>query len=271
MMKNLIVLKEYSMDIKIIVAAHKVCEMPTESMYYPIHVGAYKKPFIGYQKDCEGGAHISQKNPTYCELTGIYWAWKHLKADYIGLVHYRRLFRSKGLIYKKTMKHVLKQKQLEKMLKKWDLILPKKRNYMIESVYSHYCHTHYQKDLDEAGRVVKELYPDYYEAYQKRMQSRSAHMFNMFIMKWELFDQYCSWIFPLLEELEKRLDLTGYTPFEARVYGRISELMLDVWIEKNQLTYKEIPFMYIGKVDWGKKIMGFLKAKFWGVRYTESF
>ena len=84
--------------VKIIVAAHKVFRMPQDEMYIPLHVGAQGKsgpngePLdLGYVKD-NTGDNISLKNPGYCELTGLYWAWKNLSSDYIGLAHYRRHF-----------------------------------------------------------------------------------------------------------------------------------------------------------------------------------
>lgn len=258
------------MDIKVIVATHKKADMPTDQIYYPVQVGALGKKYIGYQKDCKGD-NISAKNPTYCELTGMYWAWKNLPADYIGLVHYRRLFRRHEFCWKQNLDTVLTKAEAEEILQECDVILPKKRNYLIETVYSHYCHTHHQRDLDEAAQVLKELYPDYYPVYLQTINRTSAHMFNMFIMKRDKFDAYCEWMFPILEELETRLDLTGYTPFEARVYGRISELLLDVWIEKNEIVYEELPVAYIGTVRWDKKIIGFLRAKFLGKGYKESF
>ena len=71
--------------------------MPKDEMYLPVHVGAEGKDDIGYQKD-NTRDNISVKNPFFCELTGLYWAWKNLDADYIGLAHYRRHFTSKKLI-----------------------------------------------------------------------------------------------------------------------------------------------------------------------------
>ena len=71
----------------IVVAAHKKYRMPSDPLYLPIHVGAEGKkdakgnPLdFGYQKD-NVGDNISIKNPRYCELTGIYWAWKNLDSD----------------------------------------------------------------------------------------------------------------------------------------------------------------------------------------------
>lgn len=61
--------------------------MPDDKIYMPLHVGREGKSDLGYQGD-NTGDNISLKNANYCELTGLYWAWKNLNADYIGLVHY---------------------------------------------------------------------------------------------------------------------------------------------------------------------------------------
>ena len=73
------------------VATHKKYWMPEDEVYLPLHVGAEGKADLGYTKD-NTGDNISVKNPNYCELTGMYWAWKNLNCEYIGLCHYRRYF-----------------------------------------------------------------------------------------------------------------------------------------------------------------------------------
>ena len=79
-------------NIKVIVAAHKKYQMPNEKMYIPVQVGAEgKKKIEGYIQDNTEN-NISFKNPYFCELTGLYWTWKNLDSDFIGLVHYRRYF-----------------------------------------------------------------------------------------------------------------------------------------------------------------------------------
>ena len=79
-------------NIKMIVATHKKYEMPKDLMYVPLQVGADgKEKITDYEQD-NIGDNISSKNPYFCELTGLYWAWKNLDADYIGLSHYRRHF-----------------------------------------------------------------------------------------------------------------------------------------------------------------------------------
>lgn len=79
-------------NIKLIVATHKSYEMPQDdNLYIPLHVGKKGKKDLGYLGD-DTGDNISEFNPYYCELTGVYWAWKNLDYDYLGLVHYRRYF-----------------------------------------------------------------------------------------------------------------------------------------------------------------------------------
>lgn len=257
------------MDIKIIVATHKQYKMPQDDIYLPLHVGAEGKNSIGFSGD-NTGENISIKNPFWCELTGLYWAWKNLKCDYLGLVHYRRHFKGKTKSNDKFDK-IIKRQELETLLKKTDIILPTKRHYFIETLYSHYKHTHYIEDLEKSKEMLKEKYPQYLYAFDVVMKRRTGHMFNMFIMKKELADSYCSFIFDILFELEKQTNPSQYNKYQARLYGYISELLLDVWIMQNNLKYKEVPFINMEKTKWLKKGSSFLKAKFLGKKYDGSF
>lgn len=247
------------MDIKIIVATHKKYWMPSDDIYLPVHVGKKGKTDLGYQGD-DTGDNISDKNTNYCELTGLYWAWKNLKADYKGLSHYRRHFMVKGSKGTKEEK-VLNRQQLEDLLKKTDIILPNPRNYFIETNYSQYVHAHHAQDLDVTRQILNEKYPDYVKAFDETMKSTIGHRFNMFIMKSELFDSYCEWMFDILFELEKRLDISDYSAYDARVFGFVSERLLDIWIKTNKLTYINIPVEFMEKQNWLVKGTKFLERK----------
>ena len=111
-------------NIKIIIATHKKYWMPQDDMYLPIHVGAEGKTLdLGYQKD-NVGENISKKNANYCELTGLYWVWKNLDADFIGLAHYRRHF-CLNKIKGGKKESIITKKQVEELLKDVDILLPK--------------------------------------------------------------------------------------------------------------------------------------------------
>lgn len=265
--------------VKIVVATHKAYAMPTDEMYIPIHVGATLHPDLdlGYQKD-NVGDNISEKNDSYSELTGLYWAWKNLDAPYIGLAHYRRHFGAKHHRGKNRMDWIIKSDELLPLLDDYDIILPKKRHYYIESLYSHYKHTHYANQLDATREVISELYPDYLDTYDQVLAQTSGYMFNMVVMKKELLDQYCTWLFNILFALEKKMGSEKLSSFQQRFYGRVSEIIFNVWLQQqiklgtiSPDRIKELPLVYIEGVNWWKKGVAFLKAKFFHKRYENSF
>lgn len=257
-------------DIKVIIAAHKNYQMPEDEMYVPLHVGAEGKfdedgnPLeLGYIKD-NTGDNISEKNSEFCELTGLYWAWKNLKAEYIGLAHYRRHFvmKRKGDKWDKVANKKFIDYEFEKHGA--DVILPKPRNYFIETNYSQYVHAHHAEDLDTTKAIIEELYPEYLDSWNAVMESTKGHRFNMFIMKYDLFCNYMEWLFGILFELEKRLDISDYTDNDKRVFGFVAERLLDVWIDTNMIDYLELPVEFMENENWIKKGSKFLKRKFLG-------
>ena len=125
--------------------------------------------------------------------------------------------------------------------------------------------------FNQLASSLKSKYPDYIPAYEKAMSSTKAHMFNMFIIKKELADKYCEWLFDILFELEKEIDTSGMSTFDARLFGRVSELLFNVWLLKNNIKYTEINHIHMEPIDWTKKISGFLSAKFLGKKYSKSF
>ena len=253
------------MDIKILVAAHKPYWMPADDVYLPLHVGRSGKEAIGFAGD-DTGENISHKNANYCELTGLYWAWKNLQADYIGLCHYRRYFtRSNPRNCDKKRQAILTRKEWEELCARQPIIVPDKRRYYIETNRSHYNHAHYAKDLDMTEKIIQEKYPAYSDAFAMVMSRTWAHMFNMFVMRRDYFDSYCAWLFDVLQELENRTDISGYNAVEARIYGYISELLLDVWLEANNLTACEQNVSFLEPQNWLKKGGLFVKRKFVGV------
>lgn len=247
--------------------------MPKDEIYLPLHVGREGKDDLGYTGD-NTGDNISQKNPSYCELTGLYWAWKNLEADYVGLAHYRRHFTVKSRSQQKKlgmMNSVLTGEELEPLLKKYRILVPKKRNYYIETLYSHYEHTHYKEHLDITREIIAEMYPDYLEEFDKVMKQRGGYMFNMYIMEKQLSDEYCQWLFSILFELENRLQDKEYSFFQGRFYGRVSEIIFNVWLMHQNIPYGEVPYMHMEKINWWKKGTAFIKAKLFGKRYEGSF
>jgi hypothetical protein len=272
------ILDEGSNDpsITIAVATHKPYRMPVDSVYLPLHVGAALHPEVLVSMAGDNtGDNISAKNNYYSELTGLYWLWQNNHSAYKGLVHYRRLLGfadiSKRIFQRDQYKKIANGGEFERLLKGCDIILAKRRNYYIETVYSHYSHTFESKHLDLCREVMKENASQYVAAWDRSMAARGAHMFNMFVMKRSKFNDYCEFVFSILEEMEKRLSPSQYDAFDARYLGRVSELLMDPWLETNGYSYKELPVISPEPINWFKKGGAFLMAKFGGRKYGKSF
>ena len=250
-------------EIKISVATHKQYEFPSDEMYVPIHVGkAINNIDLGILGD-DKGDNISEKNPTFCELTALYWAWKNSFFDdskYCGLVHYRRFF--KGYKSKLKDQYIASQDEILNELKDVDVIIPKKRNYYVETIDKHYKNAHHEKDLIETRKIILEKYPDFVNSFDVIMNQKKLHLFNMFVMKKELFYEYCEWLFSIIFELEKRIDISNYSPYQKRVFGFIAERMFNVWVLNKKLKVKELKTINIDGENLFVKAYGLLKRKF---------
>ncbi len=236
--------------IKIFVAYHKDAQRIESKILTPIHVGrALASNDIKAQlQDMIGddtGDNISYKNPNYCELTALYWAWKNTDTDYIGLCHYRRLFNLNfynaiDTTYSFDPKFLTKIKMddnsIEELVKSFDIILPSIYNTHPFGLpkqkmtnYDFYCQEHTKEHLDAVISIIQKDYPEYTEALEKYLQSQKSFFFNMFLMKREYFDQYMNWLFDILNKLEKILPIPEDS-YQSRIYGFIAERLLNVFI-----------------------------------------
>lgn len=271
-------------DIKIIIATHKKYEMPTEDIYLPLHVGAEgkkdetgKQLDFGYQRDNEGD-NISSLNYCFGTQCAMYWAWKNLKADYVGLVHYRRYFTQGKVDPDNRLASILNREQLEHLLEDYKVIVPRKRKYYIFTIYDQYTSTMNggKEQLDTTRSIIGELSPEYLNSFDKYMKCRSGYVFNMMILPKTLFDDYCKWLFSVLFELYKRIDQTGMSDFDKRYAGRISERLFNVWLlakmEEGCLSKSDIKeLQYTEEVNWKKKVKSFVMAKVFKKKYGASF
>lgn len=223
-----------SKEIAIIIATHKPYAYPDDPGYIPLHVGSAlsKNKELGIIKD-DVGDGMSELNPYFCELTGMNWFIKTKPAENFGLVHYRRYFRSprKGMEFNNH--RIASSRELLDLLEKYDIILPKPRNYVIEDIRVHYNNAHYKEDLDITEQVIAEHFPEYMPSFKKVFSKKSVCLYNMFVMNGERTENYGKWLFDILFQVEKKSNYKTYNSFQARVFGRLSEMLLNVWVDHN--------------------------------------
>ena len=85
-------------------------------------------------------------------------------------------------------------------------------------------------DLKRCYQILCAMYPDYKEDAQGFFNGNKACFCNMFIMKKEIFFDYCEWMFPILEEFDKNTDYSTYSKEALRTPGHLSERLLNIYL-----------------------------------------
>lgn len=226
----------------IYIATHKKFNVPNLNGYCALQVGAEGKEKYGYLRDNIGN-HISGKNANYCELTGLYWIWKNTDDSYKGLVHYRRYFGRNNLSNK--ISDICSYEYLLNCLKSVDIVLPYVEYFKQNAKEEILLHCCTEEIFDKLRQIIETKYSDYIETYDRYFNENKASLFNMLFCKREIFDAYCEWLFSILFVLEKQVDLAKLNTYQQRLYGFLSERLLNVWVIKNKLVVKHLPVIHM--------------------------
>ena len=185
-----------------------------------IQVGAALTDRVMYEvRDSLGDDNISAKNRQYCELTGIYWAWKNDKSDYVGFSHYRRKF-------------MLSEGQLSAIVRDNIDVVVTEPIVNFATVRGQYDKDHIVRDWDLFINVISEMAPEYLDAAKQVQNGIYYFAYNMYIMKHEIFDKYCSFIFPILEKCEKLIG-SKEDVYQNRYVGFLAERLLSIFLTRN--------------------------------------
>lgn len=236
------------MDLKIFIITHKISPIPVIKNYEALFVGAADFPENripdNYITD-NIGINISKKNNSYCELTGLYWIWKNVKNEYVGLVHYRRFFCiTPGFIYNsrhfipnnKNPYKILDTEKIENILQKADVIVKHSIKYQKGNANTFISNSHVGKENWESlHHIIKVKHPEYYDTFTWYSQQKRHFNCNMFIGKKSIIDSYCEWLFKILDEMdEAKFEKTG-SNYRNREMGYFAEFLFGVWLYKNNI------------------------------------
>ncbi|WP_196604818.1 DUF4422 domain-containing protein [Pectinatus haikarae] len=180
------------------------------------------------------GDNISSRNRRYSEMTAAYWAWKHSKADFIGLCHYRRHFVDLGKIVSKLNRINI------------DIVLPLPTLYETSIYKDHlmkYTPTVYKVML----AVLDEYSPEYYDSALNIYDKKIFIANNMWIVRKTVLDDLFSWLFPILFEIEKRIGELEDSYYN-RYAGFCAEQLTGLYFLYNKrnwkIAYAEKMFLY---------------------------
>lgn len=224
-------------------------------MFIPLQVGRCVSPVkMDYIGD-DTGDNISKKNKYYSEQTGVYWVWKNMKdnhPDYVGFCHYRKYPYMNSGIHRQELICTeefynttggMNEDMLKDCILKSDVVCIKPFVYIDRSLETFYKGIHVAEDFDILSETIKDMFPEYYNDFLNIMNRVPSFFFpyNIYTMKWDLFCKYCEFIFPIFEEMEKKIDYSKHVGYQSRVFGYLAERLLTVFVIKNADTIVNVP------------------------------
>ena len=213
----------------------------------------------------DDGENISHLNANFCELTAMYWVWKNVDSSYYGLFHYRRVLDFSSKVRRKKRldvnrkkikpKHIAKTFKLDrasilKSLEKSPIILasPMIVPHGFElscamNQYEIYARDHRKRDLDIVIDIIRERFPHLVESMEAVLFTPGTPLSwcNMFVMRKDLYHEYCAFLFGTLLEASQRIDLSGYNAYQSRIYGFIAERLLNVFVRYKSFSAGIMP------------------------------
>ncbi len=204
------------------------------------------------------GDNISIENRYLNELTAIYWAWKNQdqlgNPDYIGFMHYRRhlsfnlnkKFNSTkyGVVEEQKIddeyisKYHLDDFNITNVVCRYDVVVAERTDLKklgTLTPYNHYENSEKKlhiKDYERVLDILNRKYPEYAEDAVSYNNGDHAFFTNVFVMKKDIYNRYCEWLFDILGEAREQVDISGYNVQEARALAYIAEWLCGIYITR---------------------------------------
>lgn len=266
--------------IRIVVSCHKPFACPKSEIYLPVHVGAADadRPLEGAVPDNKG-QNISSRNFTFCELTAQYWAWKNLRADYVGQCHYRRYF-----VFDGKRRVANDHGQIEAPLldddairafrleddalsrtaiagadaivpRSWDVRFTRTPAGVKRTVRDHMVGYGLVSHgtLDRLEELVNSISPAYAPFVTNYLNSPNYLGYNCFVLGRPLFDELCAFEFPILLEFDRTFVYEGIPTIQKRVCGFLGEVLFSAFVMKLEFdgvhSVKHVPLVFFERTD----------------------
>ena len=286
-------------DIQIFVS-HRIdidSEQINNPLYVPVRCGAVfdaENP-MGIAGD-NTGDHISERRMSFCEFTVQYWAWKNAQAEYYGLCHYRRFLSfspkrfkvdESGMVYVPVLTEGGKRKYglldagaMEREIRNYDILVsdyapvkniptPNGKQRTVREMWT--AHEGYffdSKAIELLFRLIDQLAPEYSTSAREYFDGAFHRGYNCYILKKDLFFRLCELQFPIMFEVERQLDTTGYTQTMRRTPAFLGEMLYGIFIyhitTKEQWRTKELQLVYFRDTERTKGPRDFMKRVVFG-------
>lgn len=170
------------------------------------------------------GDNISERNRRYSEMTAFYWMWKNDNSEIAGICHYRRHWVMLNEIIGKMADNDI------------DAVLPLP-TLCEKNVFEDYLLKHIPDVWQTMLDVLEKLSPDYYEASKRIFQDKIFYASNMCILKRNVLNDLCQWMFPIVFEIERHI---GDLPdsYYNRYAGFCTERLITLYFIYNKNAWR---------------------------------
>lgn len=222
----------------------------------PVGVSGYAAD--GFISDARGD-NIAELNKYYCELTTQYHVWKNRKSDFVGFYHYRRylnyLLDENYLNYhlgkpetysaeESSISYLTSDEQyraLEGMTRIFDVITPRK-SPLLPNIRQQYTNIVDAGPWEIFTQLLQDKYPNGKSSLAYFDLLAAAPICNIFIMKWDHFDAYCSDLFSIVDQVYQKIG-SPFDNYNNRYPGFLAERFLGFWLAMNKVHSAEVPLV----------------------------
>ena len=134
----------------------------------------------------------------------------------------------------------------------YDIVAPKPYHFFKNTVYEYFDEV-VNRGLMGFLRQILRSNTNYYYEFEESLKDTDMYYANISVMKEDLFDEYCEFVFGVFDELEYRLINENYyidlykEKSMYRIFGYIGELLTNVYIRKKKkegYKIKELCLLY---------------------------
>lgn len=182
----------------------------------------------------------------YSEGARIHYIWKNIPLKkYVGTAHYRRYFDFLDNI-----------PDLDVIFKTHDVILPKFDFW--STIENQYKHSHNIDDLYKIIDIIHKYYPEYYETSLNTLKSENFIPCNIFIMTKESFNEYCEFVFGVLDKYNE-------------IMGFKNDLNVFNWVVNHIGNYTDNKYGMLYNTTYQSRIQAFLMERISNIFYNKNF
>ena len=218
------------------IVTHKNFKKPKNAYFITVKTDNKEEITMdGFYNDVDD--NISNRHKNYGDLSVIYWVWKNTNNDIVGISHYRRYLYKKFAF--KIPNEYADELEIASVLDEYEMIVPKLHHFRVSVLDQILENSIYEEDYYILRDVIYKMYPEYTRAFKEVFSGNETYLYNIFIAKREVYNEYCIWLFSILFEVEKKVDIDKLDKIRERIFGFMAERLFTVYIKKNNIKVRE--------------------------------